>query len=244
MDRFHQSIDEQATGVLSDMIERGIYDTPLDLSYPYDYAQYFHWFLAIGEKKRAWQNPQSYELWTAAQSQRWHESHLSARTQPDIAQYWAVELAQFPVPDGQIGFVRYLEQVVNDVNGSYYPTNVSFWGSPHFVDPDVDNIRWYLTISEYYGTLPQRFEQTSAVPIPINYLPGHPYTDLPEIDGLWYPAHCRKQLKLIVPGKHVLRFFMMTPPTTFYRWTVSGKISGNTQSTYQDCAIRNARRIY
>lgn len=239
-----QSIDQQASNFLSDLIYQNVIDTefsPLDERR--HYLKYFSWFRSVREKKHVHGNHTQYHLWTAAQSQRWQESHLSPQTQPDMANYWAIELAQFAVPQGHVGFVRKIEQVVNDVNGSYYPTNVSFWGSPTFVDPDVDNLRWYLTISPYYGAYPARVNFSSAGAIPVHWLPGAPYADLYEIDALWYPAHNSKHLKLIVPGKHVLRFFLLTPPTVTYQWQVSGKLSGNTQSTYQICAVQNARGI-
>lgn len=245
MDRFKQSIYEQASSWLSDLLNAGFIDSPFK---PFDqrknYIGYFEWFLSVGKEKLVWDDPKTFNLSTAAQSTRWQVSHLPTRTHPDVANYWAVELAQFAVPIGHVGFVQCIEQVVNDVTGSYYPTNVSFWGSPRFVDPDVDNLRYYLTISEFYGTLPARFELNSAVAIPIHALPGHPYPDLPIIDGLWYPAHNNKSLKLIVPGRHVLRLFLVTPPTVTYQWEVSGRFSGSTQSTYQNCAVINARELY
>lgn len=245
MDRFKQSIDQQASQFLSTMINGGFVDTAFK---PFDsrnnYVKYFEWFSCVGDKKRAWQNPNYFDLWTASQSQRWQESHLAPVTQPDIDNYWGAELAQFAVPHGQVGFVRSIEQVVNDINGDFYPTNVSYWGSPHFVDPDVSNLRWYFNISYFDGALPARYNLNSAVAIPAHALPGHPYPDLSSLDGLWYPAHNTKKMKLIVPGGHVLRFFVISPPTIYYQWTISGKISGNTQSTYSDCAITNSREIY
>lgn len=239
-----QSIFQQGSEFLSDLINGGFVDTAFKPMNDRDqYIQYFQWFMGVATKKRMWQNQESYELLTAAQSQRWQESHLVPIAQPDVDQYWAIELAQFAVPEGHIGFVKYLEQVVTDIDGSYYPSNVAFWGSPYFVDPDVANLRWYLKLSSFYGTLPARFNLSSAAPIQIHTLPGAPYPELPIIDALWYPAHKRSALKMIVPGRSVLRLYMVSPPTTTYHWVVSGKLSGTTQSTYQDCAIRNARRI-
>jgi hypothetical protein len=244
VDRSEQSREQQSSEFLSDLINGGFVDTTLA---PFDARasrlKYFEWFQKIRQVKRHWGNQETYELWPAPQSQRWQESHLEAHTCVPETDHWAVEVARFAVPDGQIGFVKRIEQVVTDVSGSYYPTNVSHWGSPHFVLTDVDNLRWYLTISFYDGLLPARHIQQSAVAIPAHALPGQPYTDLFEIDGLWYPAHNNKPLKLIIPGGRLLRFFLITPPTTVYQWIVEGKLSGYTQSTYQLGAMKNAREF-
>lgn len=245
MDRMQRSIDQINSDFLTAMIDGGIVNTPFKpLDERIEYTKYFEWFLALAPRKQIWTDPNQFHLSTAAQSLRWQVSHFPAQTHPSFAtNYWAVELAHFAVPDGQIGFVKTIEQVVNDVDGNYYPTNVSFWGSPQFVDPDVDNLRWYLTLSEYYGWYPPQFALSTVAPIPVHALPGHPYPDLPEIDGIWYPAHAQRPLNLLVPGRHVLRLFMISPPTVNFQWQVSGRLSGYTQSSYNDCAVRNARDL-
>ena len=240
-----QSREQQSSNFLSDLINGGFVDTALS---PFDERvssiKYFDWFRKIKYIKRDWGDQETYELWQAPQSQRWQESHLTPQIHSPSTVWWAIELARFAVPEGQIGFLRRIEQVVNDDQGSYFPTNVAYWGSPQFVFPDVDNLRWYFTLSYFNGTLPPRYNLFSAVPIPAHALPGAPYTDLPEIDGLWYPAHGSHDFKLIVPGGRILRFFMLTPPCVEYTWQVSGKLSGYTQSTYQLASLRNAREIY
>ncbi len=245
MNRWSQSIDQQASQWLSGLITSGVMDTAFQ---PFDERnssiKYFEWFLAFNAKKRLWTDPNFFELLTAAQTNRWQEAELSVRTHPTTTNHWAVEVAQFSVPDGHVGWIQSIEQVVNDVNGGFYPTNVSYWGSPRYVDPDVDNLRWYFTLSYFDGTLPARYELDSGTPIPVHALPGHPYPPLPELNALWYPAHNKRHLKLIVPGHHVLRMFLITPPTTTWQWQVSAKLSGNTQSTYQHAAVKNARDIY
>lgn len=240
-----QSINDQASLFLGKLLTSGIVENPFNAvdEEKAQYLNYGAWFLNIGNRKKYWPNPESYELWTHAKTQRWQESHLDPIVHPVLTNYWAIELAQFSVPDGHIGWVKYIEQVVTDLSGSYYPTNSTFWGSPYYVDPDVDNLRWYFTLSPFYGTLPARFNLVSAAPIPVHSLPGAPYTELPIIDALWYPAHKRSELKLIVPGRYVLRFFMISPPLVTYQWVVSGKLSGYTQSTYQNCAVSNSRKF-
>lgn len=238
------SREQQSSQWYSKLLTRGIFDTPLA---PFDERddriKYASWFSKLWKIKRDKGNWQTYELWPAPQSHRWLENHLTPATHDPITDYWAIELARFFVPDGNIGYVTRIEQVVNDSDGSYYPSNVSYWGSPQFVDPDVDNLRWYLTLSYYGGTQPPRHNVTSTVPIPVHSLPGAPYPDLNELDGIWYPAHNCKNLNLLIPGARVLRFFLITPPTTNYTWQVSGKLSGYTQSTYQTAAVHNSREI-
>lgn len=242
----NQSIVESASNFLTDMIDAGAIDTPFK---PFDddlfYVQYFDWFLeTIAPQKRAWQNQDWFEVHSAAQSLRWQEHEFDAVTHPNnLTDYWAVELARFYVPNGHLGFVQFVEQVVNDVDGGYYPTNVTYWGSPRYMESDVNNLRFYLKLSEYDGTAPARYNVNSAAIIRPEALPGAPYPDLPIIRGLWYPAHLQRRMKLIVPEQSVLRFYMITPPTTTYVWEVSGKLSGNTQSTFSNCSVVNAREL-
>jgi hypothetical protein len=154
------------------------------------------------------------------------------------------ELARFPVPKGQVGYVTNIDQVVSDINGNYYPSNQEYWGSPTFIFADVLNLRWYLTLDYYDGSDPGRFNVASAAPFGPEILPGVPYTDMFEIDALWYPVHANHpKMKLIVPGQRMLRFFFYTAPTTVYHWEARGRLSGYTQSTYSAEAMANARRL-
>lgn len=188
------------------------------------------------------QNPHTFELWQSPQSQRWQENVLGLVEQPDMANWYAAELARFVVPKGQAGFVRVLDQVLNDVDGNYYPSNREYWGSPHFVTSDVDNCRWYLTLDFFDGLQPPPFTYVSAVPFASDILPGEPYPDLHEIPGLWYPAQGpRDALKLICPGNRMLRLFFFTPPTDVFRWQALGRLAGYLQSTYNRDAEQNAR---
>lgn len=236
--------DDLSTQMLTGLMQAGAFDTRL---YPFDERifspAFFEWFSTLSDRSTNPQDPHTFEVSPSAQSARWQESHLATITHDLTYRHWAVELARFVVPNGQIGFVKYIEQVVNDTSGSYYPSNVTYWGSPRFVIPDVNNLRWYLTLSYYDGHLPPRYEIDAGAVIPPHALPGAPFNDLFEIDALWYPAHSGKELKLIVPGQSILRMFMISPPTVTYQWEVSGKISGYTQSTYQQAALCNARDV-
>lgn len=190
------------------------------------------------------QNPNEFEPWQHPKSQRWQESSFAAATHATTTEHFAVEVARFLVPKGSVGFVRYIEQVLNDANGNYYPTNQEYWGSPQFVLSDVDNCRWYLKLDYFDGATPAiPFTLSTAAAFSAASLPGAPYSDLPIIDATWYPANNDKEIKLIVPGQRMLRFFFYSPPTTLYQWQVRGKLSGWVQSSYSCSAARNARRI-
>lgn len=204
---------------------------------------YLKWFRNLHKQNRNRHEPQTFDLHTAAQSQRFQAHRFPVAIHATTTSYWAIECARFAVPDGEIGYVTGIEQAVHDVSGSYYPTNVVYWGSPDSVLPDVYNLRWYLTTSYFDGTLPPRYQLFSATAIPFHGLPGSPYPDLPMIDALWYPAHNNRKLKFLVPGGRMLRLYMVSPPLSTYQWVVSARLSGYTQSTYQLAAIRNAREI-
>jgi len=239
-----QSIVQQATNWLSELIQGGAIDSPFKpLDARQSYIKWFEWFLAINPEKKVWENPQFFNLWTAAQSQRWQETPLRIMTHTPITDYWAVELAQFSVPWGHVGWINSIEQTVNDVDGGYWPTNVAYWGSPVFVDPEVNSLRWYFKLTAFNGVLPPFYQRTDTIPIPSEQLPGEPYMPLAMLDALWYPAHNKKHLQLIVPGGFVLRAYLYTPPTSNWRWQVGLKISGNTQSVFQNAAVINAREV-
>jgi len=188
-------------------------------------------------------DPQTFDLYGSDQSLRWQDNHLGMTTHETVAEYFAIEVARFSVPAGQIGYVQHLEQVVNDVDGNYYPTSNEYWGSPHFMLADVNNLRWFLKLDFYNGVQPPRLLMSSAVPIPASSLPGYPYLDLPILNALWYPAHCNRRIKMVVPGNRILRFFAYSPPTTVYQWQLGGRLAGYTQTTYQDEAKENARSL-
>lgn len=236
--------DKSTAHTLRRFADAGIIDTVLA---PFDErlltVGYLKWFGTLALKKKHSQNNAFMNIASADQSQRFQSNRLSTVLHETVTDYWAVELARFVVPNGQIGFVTGVEQVVNAADGSYYPSNVAYWGSPRFVISDVDNIRWYLRLDYFNGLHPNRYNLSSTVAIPWHALPGEPYSDLHEIDAIWYPANNNRRLKLIVPAQRMLRFFMITPPTTLYQWEVSGRLTGYTQTAYTGAAVHNAREI-
>lgn len=235
----------QSSNIMRAAVRDGVAETLLD---PFTFEEIplemFHWVLGKSSEKLNVQDPNHFDLLQHPKSKRAQISTFPAATHPNITQYWAVELARIAVPQGSIGFLWGLEQVMNDAAGNYYPSNREFWGSPQFVLPDVDNARWYLTLDYYDGQLPDPFNHSGATPIDGSILPGLSYPELFEIDALWYPAGGNQSLNLIIPGARVLRFFFLTPPTTTYQWQVRGRLSAFTQSTFSDEAAKNARLLY
>jgi hypothetical protein len=234
------TLNQESSIALRHAILNGVVDTDLS-AYPNQFMVNLLSKWAPKQVRDRSRDPNTFEPFENSQSLRWQEDILSAATHSTVTEYFAVELARFTVPKGQTGFLKHIDQVLNDVEGSYYPSNVAYWGSPTFVIPDVDNCRWYITIDFFDGQLPGRFTLSSATPFGSEVLPGEPYPDLYEIPGLWYPAHCNRTLKLIVPGARMLRLFFYTPPTTVYQWQCSGRLAGYTQSTYSDFTTNNAR---
>jgi hypothetical protein len=241
------ALDRQANQLLRDAFKDGIIETVLRPFSGYRIPhEMFSWVLSEDAVKKHPQNANQFDLLQHPKSRRYQESRFEAQTHPDIAQYWAVELAQIVVPQGHVGFLMGLEQVLNDADGNYYPSNQEYWGSPQFVLSDVNNCRWYLTLDFYDGSLPVPFNFSSTSAIGPAVLPGMAYSELSEIDGLWYPAHspASQQLKTIIPGARMLRFFFLTPPTTDFQWQVRGRLRAYTQSTFSKDSQSNARLIY
>lgn len=201
---------------------------------------------------RGWhdQGPPSFptpELYADSNSRNFQESILPPATHPDVTEHWAIELGRLFVPHGSIGFMENLEQVLFDVDGNHFPTSSEYWGSPYSQFPDVSGCRWYLMIEHFDQFDGQRVNFQSATPIdPLRSLPGAPYAEKWEIDGIWYPAlsPSARGMKWLIPQNRVLRFFMITPPTTLYRWVAGGRLSACTQSTYSPEAAQNARKTY
>lgn len=236
-----RTLTQDASVALSHAVKNGVVDTVLS---PFSSPLITALLCFAGKaKKEHHQNPNSFELYQHPVSTSWQANSLPTQPSDPFNQFTAFEVARFVVPKGQIGFVEYIEQAISDANGNYYPTNQEYWGSPISTLSDVDNIRWWLKLSYYDGTVPDRFVFTAPTAFGSEVAPGIPYSEMAEIDALWYPAHLDRKLKLIVPGNRMLRFFYYTPPLTIYNWNVRGRLSGYTQSTYSPEAAANARRL-
>ena len=235
------TLEEEAAQAMRNAVKNGVVDTVL---YPFG-DPFVPSLMGWAEAQNvAQQDPQTFEALENPHSQRWQENVLPSVIQQAQDVYTVGELARFTVPKGSVGFVRFLDQVLNDLDGNMYPTNQFYWGSPVFKIPDVMQCRWYLTLDYFDGTVPPQFTFSDPLPFTSSVLPGVPYPDLHEIPGLWYPAHApRDMMKLIVPGGQMLRFFFWSGPTTEFWWEATGRLAGYTQSTYNDQATNNARYL-
>lgn len=185
------------------------------------------------------------DLNVEAKSRRIQESMLTPVVHLDpIATSMACEVARIIVPQGHIGFLQSIEQVLLDQDGNYYATSNEYWGSPYSVLPDVANSRWYITTQPLDAFDGAQFNnQALATFDPYRDLPGSPYSEKFEINGLWYPAHAptSKIDNWIIPQQTVLRLFFYTPPTVNFKWSAAGRLRAVTQSTFSREAAHNAR---
>jgi len=163
----------------------------------------------------------------APETQRYQEHHFDVYNLPGNAQR-LVELARIIVPRGDVGYLKSIEQFVADQDGGFFPTGSEYWGVPYQNDPDVLNLRWYLRLSNFEGEQPARFVGGAS----IYNLPGWAFPDLPEIDYLWYPAHCvQKMPNMVIPGGTMLRFFILSLGSTVWQWRVMGRLRAVVQSS-------------
>ena len=178
--------------------------------------------------QRPYQNPKS---------QVYHEHHFDVITQPDPDPQlpeWLVELARFPVPFGSVGVLKSIDQYL--FNNQQTITQSANWGIP-YQENNVGAVRWYLRLSTFDGTQPERFEVTGSP-----WLPGSPYIELPEIDHFWYPATSPGcATNSLIPGGYLLRFFFYAPADIIGQVRVMGRLRGYTQSNYNKEAAWNSR---
>lgn len=188
--------------------------------------------------------PSTFEPLNNPKTARWQEHTFGPQNMPIAAAWFGVELARIVVPDGDVGLIRTVEQVLYDQNGNYYATGSDYWGTPYPVDPDVANTRWYLNIQNYEGVTPPQYALSSLIfPLDREAFPGAPYPELPTISGIWLPANSpNTRVKLIVPGRSIVRFFFYSPPTVTWQWRVAGRLQAQTQTAYCREAEANARR--
>ena len=191
------------------------------------------------------QNPHQFEPFEHPDSRRYQIHTFGPALNPDTEAFRCVEAARFVVPDGQLGIITKLEQVLYDNEGSIYPTANEYWGSPYSVNDDVNQNFWYLTVDYFDGQQPERFNITSGTVIRVEHLPGYPYPEINQIQGIWYPPSAPiGNLNWIVPSQRMLRLFWLCPPTINYTWRGGGRLTGFTQSTYSNGSLDNSRKNY
>jgi hypothetical protein len=185
------------------------------------------------------------DLYVEAKSRKIQESMLTPvlHVTPTTTRM-VCEVARIIVPQGHIGFLQNIEQTLHDAAGNYYATSNQYWGSPYSVDPDVAGCRWYLTTQHFDSFDGAQFNnQALAAFDPYRDLPGSPYSEKFEINGIWYPAHAptSKIDNWLIPQQTVLRLFFYTPPTSNFQWVAGGRLRAVTQSTFSEEAAHNAR---
>lgn len=231
----------EATIVLSAAIRNGVVDTVLHpFSSPLITALMRD---TKAKRKDHIQNPNTFSPYEHPRSTSFQVNSLPAVTPETKSNYNCAEVARFVVPWGHVGFIEYIEQVLNDVDGNYYPTNMEYWGSPQAVLAEVENIRWWLKVDYFNGALPTQFVYTDPAVFGAEVAPGMPYSDMAEVDSIWYPAHNNKRLKLMIPGGRMLRFYYYSPPLIDFEWKVRGRLTGYTQSIFSTESMVNARRL-
>lgn len=233
---------KEGSRVLSDAIGAGLIDTRIDALKEPAVRRSMQMIEREGPQALSAKNPNELELLNHPRTERWQEHVYPPLAHGDQSEWYCLELARIKVPKGEIGILRSLEQVMYDVEGNYYATQVDYWGSPYSVQPDVDNVRWWLQLDYLDQLDPARFAIQQPVVFGRGRLPGYPYSELNEIHGLWYPALSgNTSVKFVIPGHRMLRFFVWTPPTINYRWTFAGRLRATLQTTYCSEALQNTR---
>jgi len=158
------------------------------------------------------------------------------------------ELARITVPPDNIGYLTNIEQYIADRDGGMYPSRAQYWGMPYHETVDYDEIVWIFRLESYLSIAPTRFTYTGVAPL-ANYesvLPGRPFSDLPQFNGLWYPATKRNAFCAIIPEGHILRLYAYLPGSDLpiYNWRVACKLTAYLQSSLCDEAHTNSRILF
>lgn len=144
--------------------------------------------------------------------------------QTDPAQNWMIEIARLPVPYGSVGILKSFEQYVSQ--GDNVLTGSENWGNPF---PSSVSIRWFLRLSSLSKVGGSWINSSGGSAIS-DYLPGTPYDDLPQSDGVWFPASssASSNIHLPIPGGQVLRLICLVGSSeTAVR--IAGKLAGTVQ---------------
>jgi hypothetical protein len=176
--------------------------------------------------KTSWLGKQN--TWVAPPTRRYQISYEpdNAPVVQTAAIAWLVELARWPVPDGNFGVVKSFEQYLADRQTTYSTFNS--WGNPYATAPN--RIEWYFRLSPVSEIGVTPWLNVTGLSAIAAYLPGRPYTDLPATNSLWYPASSPQSanIHLPVPGGYALRVFLLAPPIAGLQAAV--KLSGTIQS--------------
>ena len=144
-----------------------------------------------------------------------------------------VECARITVPFRHVGHLTVINQFLSDQISKYYATSAEYWGVPYHGIPDVDNVRWYFRTEPFDGTQPVRFVYSSIAAFDSwQLLPGFAWSEISDIAGLWYPPNTGvSNTDLTIDEGTMLRFFVYSPPTSNFAWTVGGRLCADIQSS-------------
>lgn len=205
------------TVVAKDIEDKLLPDAPNFPNLVNRFADYCNTMAATtgSEAKSPWQQTQFQQPKTA----RYQDHFFDFFTQATDGITRTVELARFPVPVGQIGIVRKINQWVS---GEY--TESDNWGTP-ITGAWPDTLTWYLRLSNYQALGNREIIVSTR-------LPGMPYPDLPQWTYLWFMPHApANDVNLVVPGGYILRFFVNMPGIQEGDESVLGRLVGYWQST-------------
>lgn len=181
----------------------------------------------------------------AAPTNRMVES-IQAPIDLDSTEYHLIEIGRIGVPSGSIGYLKTIEQVIQDSRSGFFPTASEFWGVPYQLDADLDLCHWYFRLSPFDGTLPARIQISQAAIFDQRAsLPGRPFDVLADWSGVWYPPHCgqNKLPNIVVPGGYCLRWFVSVSPTAIWSWQVGGRMRAQIQSATSKAAVSNTSLV-
>ncbi len=245
-----KTLDEEANETLRSALRQGIVDPLLRLP-DIDPRMFRHLEEAQRLEGHKGPTPQQSNPLQNPRSRRYQENSYF----PPIGQTagqtgWQsllCELARIAVPEGQIGYLRRIDQEIADLlrykstfDWLALPTWYFNCGINWFDEPEIDDCRWFLRIQPFHGQLPPRLNLI-GLPAPDNHLPGDPYSELAEWRGFWQRSNDPRDFWSIIPGMSLLRFFVWVPATVTYHWYVHGRLTAQTQSAYSAEAEMGAR---
>lgn len=172
--------------------------------------------------------------WQLPQTRRYKQSRapsINAVVQSNPGVDWMVELARYPVPFGSVGIIKSFEQYLSEEETIHSVS--SAWGNPF---PSVP-VRWFFRLSPVSRASAAWIDVSGASAI-VDYLPGIPYNDFSDSNGLWFPAGSSSSanIHLVIPGAHVLRVIAIVSSSSQTAVSIAAKMTGTTQIELNDDA--------
>ncbi len=238
----YKTLDDESCETLRSAIRQGIVDPILRLP-DIDPRMFRHLENAQALASRQGPKPSQSNPLQNPLSRRYREHTfyppIGQQGVPGAWQSLLCELARIAVPDGEVGYLRRIDQEISDMvlykatfDWMALPTWLLNWGINWFDEAEIDECRWFLRLEQFEGVLPARIVLNNVTPFNESMLPGRPYEELPEWRGFWHKSDNPRDFWSIIPGGHLLRFLVWVPPTSTYHWHVHGRLTALTQSAY------------